>query len=340
MTIGSGLFSKARTAISHLVKPGGGLSGEIFDLRKDILTEMAPMAGITVEEFTNPISNDSSAAALLAAAATVASVVTLASTDLIAAGLTQLGLWPRQLIFTTAGTTPADAPASATIVGVNHEGAVTTETVTLAQTAAAANSTAFWRSITSITYPAADGTGATVAIGYDSAVISNARATVTTPVTLTAANGLLQTDLSRHPRQLVFTTAGTTPAHAPATALVTGVDAAGNAQTETVTLAQTATTATTTKFFAGFSSIAYAAGDGTGATVAIGFVDTTIGLSKKVKTRAGLTSAIREVYDGSLVTNGTLTAAASALPFGSYTPNAAPNGVHDYCIYYEFDATV
>lgn len=338
MTIGSGLFSRARAAISHLVHPGGGLAGEIYDLRRDLLEEFTPMAAVAVEEFTNPISNDSSAAGLLVATATVASVVTLDSTDLIAAGLTQLSLWPRQLIFTTAGTTPANAPATATVVGVNQAGVATTEVVTLAQTAAAANSTAFWQSITSITYPAADGTAATVAIGYDAAVISNARATATTPVTLTAANGLIQTDLSKHPRQLVFTTAGTTPADAPATALITGVDAAGNVQTETVTLAQTATTATSTKFFAGFSSIAYPAGDGTGATVAIGFVDTTIGLSKKVKTRAGLTGAIREIYDGSVVTNGTLTAAASALPFGSYTPNAAPNGVHDYCLYYEYDA--
>ena len=339
MSSGSGLFSKAHAAIPHLVKPGGGLSGEVYDLRKDLNEALSPLAAIAVEEFTNPVSNDVAAAGLLVATATEESVVTLASGDLIAAGLTQLSLWPRQLIFTTAGTTAADAPATATVVGLNHAGVATTEVVTLAQTAAAANSTNFWSSITSITYPAADGTGATVAIGYDAAVISNARATQTVPVTLTAANGLIQTDLSKHPRQLVFTTAGTTPAHAPATALITGVDAAGNVQTETVTLAQTATTATTTKFFAGFSSIAYAAGDGTGATVAIGFVDTTIGLAKKVKTRAGLTGAIREICDGSVVTDGTLTAAASALPFGSYTPNTAPNGVHDYCIMYEYDAS-
>jgi len=36
MSIGSGLFKSMLAHISHLAKPGSGLDGEIFDLRKDI----------------------------------------------------------------------------------------------------------------------------------------------------------------------------------------------------------------------------------------------------------------------------------------------------------------
>jgi len=338
MSSGSGLLSSSKGIHAHLVDKPGGVAGEVYDLRNDLKAALAPIAAVTVEEFTNPVSNDSSAAGLLIATATVAAQVVLARTDLIAAGLAQLALWPRQLVFTTAGTTPADAPATATVVGKDYAGVAATEVVTLAQTGTTANSTTRWSDITSITYPAADGTDATVAIGYDSALISHARATQTTPLVLTAANALVQTDLIKHPRQIVFTTAGTTPSDAPATVLITGHDAQGKPQTETVTLAQTGTTATSTKFFASITSLAFAAGDGTGATISVGFVDTTIGLSRPVKTRAGNTSLIKEIYDANVVTNGALTAAASALPYGSYTPNGAPNGVHDYAIYYEYDA--
>lgn len=136
------------------------------------------------------------------------------------------------------------------------------------------------------------------------------------------------------PRNLVFTTAGTTPADAPANVVVTGKDINGNAITETITLAQTAAAANGVKAFADITSVVYPAGDGTGATIAIG-TGNALGLSKKPKARAGLAGIIREIAIGAVVTTGAVDATNS-----TYTPAAAPNGTNDYAVYLEYDPTV
>jgi hypothetical protein len=143
-----------------------------------------------------------------------------------------------------------------------------------------------------------------------------------------------KTELAANPRNVTFTTAGATPADAPATAVVTGFDAEGKAQTETVTLAQTATIANGVKAWSKITSIVYAAGDGAGATIAIGY-GVVLGLTKTPKTRAGLTSAVHEISGGAVVTTGTLDATNK-----TYTPAAAPDGARDYAVYYEYNPLV
>jgi hypothetical protein len=120
-----------------------------------------------------------SAAGLKAATATVASPVTLTSADLLDAGEAALLAYPRKIVFTTAGVTPADAPATALITGTDYLGAAQTETVNIAQTATTATSTKWFKTITSIAYAAADGTAATVAIGYAASVHNSADSTNT-----------------------------------------------------------------------------------------------------------------------------------------------------------------
>lgn len=138
--------------------------------------------------------------------------------------------------------------------------------------------------------------------------------------------------LAALPRNITFTTAGSTATDAPATVVVTGTYR-GKVQTETVTVSQTAATATGLKPFSTITSIVYAAGDGTGATVAIG-IGGGIGVTMVPKSRAGGVTLISENVDGAKVTSGALTAA------GLYTPATAPNGVHDYCAYYEYNPLV
>lgn len=158
--LGSGLFSRMRTAIGHLVKPGGGLAGEIFDLRKDLSTELAALAALAVEEFTNPAA--AGAADLEAAAATTVAPRTV--TTFLAGGVAKLAAFPRNLTFTTAGTTAADAPANVVITGT-YRGRPQTETLALAQTATIATGLKPFSTVTSVAYAAADGTGATISIG-------------------------------------------------------------------------------------------------------------------------------------------------------------------------------
>jgi len=107
-----------------------------------------------------------SAAALKAATATVAAQVVLTASDLIAGGKTVLLATPRKLTFTTAGVTPASAPANVAIVGTGWDGNALSETLNLAQTADMVTSVNRYKTITSLTYPAADDVDATVAIGY------------------------------------------------------------------------------------------------------------------------------------------------------------------------------
>jgi hypothetical protein len=113
-----------------------------------------------------------SAAGLKAATATSGSPVTLHAGDLLAAGVAAILANPRTLIFTTAGSTPGHAPATAVVTGTDYTGASQSETVNIAQTAASVSTTKAYASITSIAYAAAGGTDATVAIGYGAAYAS------------------------------------------------------------------------------------------------------------------------------------------------------------------------
>ena len=295
MTAGSGIFSRMKEKYDHLVKPGSGLDGELYDLRRDIGRELGALAGFVAEEFTNlPGTAAPGTAVLKAATATVAAPVTVLPAGLLAAGIAMLAKHARQVTFTTAGTTPADAPANVVITGVDHTGQVATETLTLAQTAATATSVKAYKSIASLVYPAADGTGATVAIGIGAAFVSPVVATVKAPVTIMGAQ-LSQASFQDAPRQLVFTTAGTTPADAPANVVITGVDINGNPMSETLNLAQTATTATSVRYWGKIISLQFPAADGTGATVGVSYA-APVGLKRKIRSRAGLIATLKEVF--------------------------------------------
>lgn len=161
---GSGLMSKKKAFAAHLLTGHGGVAGEVAEVRQDIVSEFACEAAIAIEEFTNPAA--AAAAGLLAATASSVAVQTYLKAQLLAPGIAALADVPRNVTFTTAGGTAADAPASATIVGKDGEGKPQTETVTLAQTATIANGVKAWSDITSITYLAGDGAGATISIGF------------------------------------------------------------------------------------------------------------------------------------------------------------------------------
>lgn len=139
------------------------------------------------------------------------------------------------------------------------------------------------------------------------------------------------------PRNITVTTAGVTPADAPATALVTGTDINGDVMTETLNIPQTATIAVGAKAFASVTSIVEAAGDGTAATMSYG-IGALIGLGKKVAVRAGLPAIVKEIAAGSLApTPGVFAAPSVGVPNGTYSPNSAADGSRDYCLYYEQD---
>jgi hypothetical protein len=177
-------------------------------------------------------------------------------------------------------------------------------------------------------------------VAPDAAGLKIATATTVAPQTVLAAALLAPgvAALLAYPRNVTFTTAGVTASDAPATALITGTDINGDVLTETVTIAQTATIAQGVKAFKTIVSIVYAAADGTGATVAIGF-GKKFGLTSPVKFRAGVLKGIQEIAIGAVVTSGTLADATTSPPNGSYSPSADPDGSNDYAVYYEATAS-
>ena len=182
-SLGSGLWNKQKALAPNIVRPGGGTGGEIFDLRADIANELAPMAAIAIEEFTNPATG--AANDLLAATASTVAVQSYTAAQLVAGGLTKLAAFPRNVTFTTAGVTPADAPDTVTVVGT-YRGKAQSETINVAQTATIATGTKPFSTITSITYAAGQGTGATVAIGIGNGLgvsqVPKARAGLLAPI--------------------------------------------------------------------------------------------------------------------------------------------------------------
>lgn len=146
--------------------------------------------------------------------------------------------------------------------------------------------------------------------------------------------------LAAGPRNVTFTTAGSTPSDAPANAVVVGTDINDDALSETVTLAQTGTIASGVKAFKTITSVTYPAADGTDATVAIGF-GVVMGLHSKIKSRAGAVAVLMENEAGTVKAGdalaGTYVDAATSPPHGSYTPGTAADGSNDYAVWYERD---
>lgn len=161
-----------------------------------------------------------------------------------------------------------------------------------------------------------------------------ATATVNGPVTYTSAAGQLSNAaFALAPRNVVFTGGGTT-AQCPTSALITGLNAAGKAQTETVAL--TAGSGTGVKAWSSVTSIAFTGGTGVAGTEAIG-TGVTIGLKLDVKARAGATTSQPPISEN--VDHATPTAGVLDPTNDTYTPNAAPNAAHNYVVYYEYDPT-
>jgi hypothetical protein len=159
MTLGSGIFSKMRAQLPHLLQQSGGIAAEINDVRKDILSEFAANAAIAVEEFVNPIA---AGAALISTAALSTVAPRTVPLLALAANINP----PRQISVTTAASgTPADAPATALVTGKDIFGNAMTETLTISQTNATVTGAKCFASVSSIVEAAGDGVGATLSYG-------------------------------------------------------------------------------------------------------------------------------------------------------------------------------
>ena len=125
-------------------------------------------------------------AGLLPATATIAAPTTYtAAADFLAGGVIAMDTQPRRPTVTTGGVTPSDAPATVDLAGFDYLGNAQTELgVVVSQVAGTVTATkAFKGTGLSASFSSADGTGATLAIGYSNGVHNSADVTnvVTAP---------------------------------------------------------------------------------------------------------------------------------------------------------------
>lgn len=152
-----------------------------------------------------------------------------------------------------------------------------------------------------------------------------------------ALNGAVGGGVMSPPRNVTVSATDSSASYAGSVTF-TGVDINGHAITEAVAITNNAT-AVGAKAFAKVTKIDVPAQVDTSGALTFGF-GVKMGLAKKIMARAGLAAfLLKEVYDGAVVTNGTVVGAATGLPNGTYAGNTAPNGAHDYAIYYEYDPT-
>ena len=147
-------------------------------------------------------------------------------------------------------------------------------------------------------------------------------------------NGARATGILDYARNVVITVT-----HASAvvavSGVITGVDQYGKVLTEawSVTAGTTSKTFTGKKGFARVDSISVVAvADASADTVAAGHGNV-FGLDANLD----VASAVKEVVDGAVVTTGTFVAKSSAATDdqrGTYSPSTAPDGAHDYTVYY------
>lgn len=119
------------------------------------------------------------------------------------------------------------------------------------------------------------------------------------------------------------------------TAVVTGTDINGAAQTENISIPNNGnSTVQGVKAFSTVTQVVIPAQTGTGGTCELGF-GPDIGFTHPIRTIGGIASCIHDHAAGTAhPTASTVVVAATATPNGTYDPNTDPDGANDYaCLY-------
>lgn len=159
----------------------------------------------------------------------------------------------------------------------------------------------------------------------------------TTSQTLGGALTTTGVGINAHPRNVVITVT-----HASAVVAMSGVITGTNFLDDVMTEAWSVTAGTTSKTFTGkkgFKTITsiteVVAADASANTIISG-----TGIVLGVPVKITVNSLVKEQLDGAIVTNGTLVAGlagATTDTLGTYLPNTAPDGAHDYDLWFISD---
>jgi hypothetical protein len=161
---GSGLWSTQAALLPHLLHGQGGISGEVYAVRKDMGIALTPLKAVTVEEYDLPI--PASGTNIL-----TGGVSSLAAQTFLAAALNgTLGAGaispPRNVEVVVAGGTATQMSATVTINGLDAWGRSLSETITGTSGGAATyTGVKCFAKVTSVVLPVGTGTGATFTVG-------------------------------------------------------------------------------------------------------------------------------------------------------------------------------
>lgn len=236
---------------------------------------------------------------------------------------------PSRITVTTGGT-GADIKAIVIVLAGTDENdlaiAESLPAVTV-NTASTKKGAKVFKTVTSITIPAHDGTGATTSIGLDGAPgvadVDGVMLALTddgAPAVIVTGANINTLDV---PRNITATTGGTnTDVKAIIVALI-GLDIEGNTITENLPIFTVNVNGTVTgaKIFAKVTSITIPAHDGTGATTAIG-TGSKVGIDKRLSRNSVYRAYLGDTIEG---TAPTVTVNATDLESNGATPNSALN---------------
>lgn len=231
-------------------------------------------------------------------------------------------------ITATAGGTAGDIKAiSVVVAGTDPAGNSISETLPAftVNTAGIVTGSKVFKTVTSITIPAHDGTGATTAVGIAGSPLAadtdGILAAVTdTGVEVEITTGITQPDV---PRALTATSGGTAGDIKAIQVVIEGTNEEGVVITETLPVftENNATTVAGTKAFKTVTSITIPAHDGTGATTAIGWGDV-LGIGMRLARKTVKSAYLAEALEG---TAPTVAVHASTLEANTFDLNTALN---------------
>jgi len=264
----------------------------------------------------------------LAVDAILAAVTDTGAQQVITTGILQPDR-PRR-ITATAGGTAADIKAiQVTIAGTDPLGNAITEALPVftVNTAGTVTGTKVFKTVTSVTIPAHDGTGATTSVGAAGLPAVAAAAGLMAALTddgaeavVLAGNLLFQPEV---PRNITATAGGTAADIGAIQVIVAGKNAEGQAITETLPAftVNTAGTVAGAKAFAEITSVTIPAHDGTGATTSIGYGDV-LGIGHKLARNTVLNAHLGNTLEG---TAPTVVVSATVLESNTADLNSALN---------------
>jgi len=280
--------------------------------------------GVVAPGARQNVLSDVIGAAALAVDAILAAVTDTGAQQVITTGINPPDR-PRRITATAGGTAGDIKNIQVTVVGTDPLGAALTEILPVftLNTPGTVTGVKVFATVTSITIPAHDGTGATTSVGAAGQPAVADADGILAAVTCTGSPQTITTGINQPevPRNITATAGGTAGDIKAIQVVVAGTNAEDQAITETLPAftVNTAGIVSGAKAFKTVTSITIPAHDGTGATTAIGFGDV-LGIGHRLARNTVVAAYLDNALEG---TAPTVVVSASAIESNTADLNSA-----------------